>query len=387
MLAWLFDPVESHGLGDAFLKRLWILLKAEYPDEKDLPDVIEVEAATFDEVEIQREWADRKTRDRLDLLAVLSLRGGEKWVLAIEVKVTALQGENQLNRYREKVNAEYSDARRRAYVFLTRDGEEPQEGSAFLGMDFGLIHRVLKECLDERGDLVAPGPKNLMDEYLRLLETQFMPDNDIQKLARQIYREHREALDLILKYRQDFVRVVSDKLEAPLTAVLKGLQFQVLKVTKGNTYLLPELWDKPGNKNDKGTAHLYCLLDFYYGKTVLRVVLEGGNEEFRNRMIAAAPSPLFKRQSKRKPGELWTTLHVENLGVEVNEEAFADEESAAKELIEKTKAALESFGMKKRIETLAPLLAALAGNAGRGQTVDQQRYVNGSMRLSHPERG
>lgn len=357
VLAWLLDPSESHGLGESFLKRFCILLKAKYPDEPALPDVIEVEAASLSEVEVKREWADRKTRNRLDLLVMLTLDNDEKWVLAVEVKVGSSQGQDQLVTYWNKIQTEHADATRRIYIFLTKDAEEPQEGSGFLGVDFQLVHRALAECMEERGDLVANGPKNLIEEYQRLLETRFMPENEIQKLARKIYREHREAFDIILSNRPDFLQTVSDRVEQELPSIVTKLDFRLYRIIKGWAYLLPNAWNQPRNQKDNGGFYLHCLIDFRGSQVFLRIALAGGDEEFRNKIIGAANSSEFRRGTNRQPGKTWRALHSEKLKVEMKDEEFEDNEEVAKQLIDAIKAALESDAMKKRVEKLSPALA------------------------------
>jgi PD-(D/E)XK nuclease superfamily len=367
VLGWLLDPSESHGLGDAFLRNFLVRLKNKHPDNTTLPDVIDVEAAKFEVVEVTREWADQKTRDRLDLLAVLKLRGGAIWVLAIEVKIGSQQGKGQLQKYQRKLdeNEEYRDARR-VYLFLTRDGEKPDGSSDFIDIDFSVILEVLKQCLDERGDLIASGPKYLVEEYMRLLETQIIIDPEIEDLVRQIDRIHGKALTIIFKYRQDLVKAVSARLDKQLSDAVMDLRFKVLKTVKGCVYLLPELWDTPTNNKEGGTVsrRLYCQLDFFYPTkdASLKIMLEDRSGDFRNKIIAVTQdNPLFTRGKQGRPGQNWTSLYSENLHIKIdkfdNDETPNAEEEATTQLIRKTKDAIESQDMKNRITTLSSVLS------------------------------
>jgi hypothetical protein len=360
LLAWLFDPEESHGLGDAFLKSFLVKLKLRSDDREMLPDVIDVETAQFEEATIRREWSDHRTHDRLDLLTVLHLRGGGIWVLAIEVKVNAKQSQGQLARYWDKVEREYgSTTCRRIYLFLTRDGEEPEDDSGFLRTDFACVHAALMDCLAQRSGLIAAGPKQLLDDYCRLLETHFMPDNDIGNMARKILKEHPEALDIIFSYRQDMVRMVSDQLDKDLPAVVDGLGYEKPHVTKGYVTLLPKSWRTEANKLGKGTPFVSLCLDFYGGQAWVRIVLGGGEKDFRDRVIAAATEAAgFRRQSTRTHGVKWTYLHSQKLTVVVPDQESDGSEEVASELLRQLIAALKSPEMQARVTALALVLAS-----------------------------
>jgi PD-(D/E)XK nuclease superfamily len=74
MLAWLFDPDETHGLGDRFLRRflMRVVHDAETGSIKrlDLPSPIEIDSLDIEYVEVARE------SDNIDLLLVIRLVSG-----------------------------------------------------------------------------------------------------------------------------------------------------------------------------------------------------------------------------------------------------------------------------------------------------------------------
>lgn len=121
MLAWLFDPEESHGLGDRFLRR-W-LMRVLYDantaaiSSEALPSPIEVDAADIDFVDVARE------RDNIDVLILIHTGQERYWAVCIENKVESLQHSSQLARYREIVTKRHHDAQYRVFVFLAKNGE------------------------------------------------------------------------------------------------------------------------------------------------------------------------------------------------------------------------------------------------------------------------
>lgn len=353
VLAWLLDPSDSHGLDDLFLRRFLTRLRILHPRATVLPDVIDVEAAIFKRVEVSREWSDRKTRDRLDLLIVAELDDGNSWVIAIEVKVGARQSENQLPKYRHKIERKHGDASRRIYVFLTRDMEEPEEGSDFLPADFSQVHTALSECMAWRGNLVASGPNHLMEDYLRLLETRFMPNNEIEKLARKIYRQHHDALDVIFRSRPDCIKEVSDLCRKKSGFKIGG--YEQIKVTKGNIRLLPNAWNVDANDNGKDKA-LYFEIYFYSGPVVLYITMACEDSPLRTRIDKATAAQEFVRRSSVKKGEKTAALHSESLGLEISQDPGADAADMHKRLKAEVVKALGSDEMKKRIAILAKCL-------------------------------
>jgi hypothetical protein len=109
LLAWLFNPVEGHGFGDlplsAFLRGLGL---AEHVQRTDF---------------VYGEYCLFPSKDRLDLLSS-GVCAGFTWVLAVEAKIDADEGDNQLGRYSSWLNEHFPSARL-LQIFLTPTGREP----------------------------------------------------------------------------------------------------------------------------------------------------------------------------------------------------------------------------------------------------------------------
>ncbi|MCI6190677.1 MAG: PD-(D/E)XK nuclease family protein [Clostridium sp.] len=115
MLAWLLNPNENHGLGDAYLRGIFQrLVENDLNGRYDIFKILLLDMFSFS---VYREW------NNIDILLVSK---NEKVLMAIENKVGSCEHSNQLNRYRNILEKEYEDYQR-IYVFLTPDGEEPSD--------------------------------------------------------------------------------------------------------------------------------------------------------------------------------------------------------------------------------------------------------------------
>lgn len=145
-LAWLLDPKKNaeHGFGDALLAALLVQLA-----ELDHFDCLYVE-----QVASEHPVEASVGSGRLDLIAKGEWeKAGNRvrWVLVIEAKVDAWEGEGQLNKYDDWLRAN-SEGRETYRVFLTPDGRVPDDECdewrpmSFLRLVqiFGKVYRKLR---------------------------------------------------------------------------------------------------------------------------------------------------------------------------------------------------------------------------------------------------
>jgi hypothetical protein len=118
-LAWLIDPKREHGFGNTLIAALLRRLSGG-----DCSNTLRVER-----VESEYPIDGSGAKGRLDVLAEGAWGDGGRngWVLVIEAKVDAWEGEDQLLKYERwlRSNAASRDAFR---VFLTPDGRAPETG-------------------------------------------------------------------------------------------------------------------------------------------------------------------------------------------------------------------------------------------------------------------
>ena len=185
-LAFILDPSESHGQSQLFLRGLLMdLLKAAPPNLRPLSP-IEIEDADLRTVDVRREW------NNIDLLITAR---DPALVVAIENKVESGEHSGQLARYKETVRRHFPTARP-LYVFLTPDESKPSDDE-WVPYGYPRLHKVLHRVRATYENAIGNDVRVFLDHYLRLIGTRFMNDPKIDELCRRIYKNHRQALQLI----------------------------------------------------------------------------------------------------------------------------------------------------------------------------------------------
>ena len=185
-LAFILDPGESHGQSQLFLRAVLMdLLKAAPPSLRPFSP-IEIDGSDLQGVVVRREWKN------IDLLIT-----GEdpRFILAIENKIASGEHSDQLARYKTVIRTHYPDARP-LYVLLSPDGREASE-EEWIGYSYGDLHRVLSRVRAAHFGSIGDDVRVFLDHYLTLIGTRLMDDPKIDELCQRIYKNHRQALQLI----------------------------------------------------------------------------------------------------------------------------------------------------------------------------------------------
>ena len=211
-LAWLLNPNETHGLKDKFLKDFLIKILGKCKKElseidgKDLilknsnnedvkenyiiPSIIDIDCWDMSEAVVYRELED------IDVLLVDEIN---KFVLVIENKIGTSQHDNQLTKYRNYVDTHYSsNIYKKIFIYL-----KPQKESVerpYIYLDYQVINVLIRKLLDEFECKINKDVVTLIKHYNDILERKIMKEKNIGSLCAKIYRQHKEAIDLINKY-------------------------------------------------------------------------------------------------------------------------------------------------------------------------------------------
>ena len=227
-LAWLLDPAESHGLGDAVLRRVVSNILLEAPGLQELSPA-RVELMDFGDVEVRREEFH---------IDVLVIDHKNEWVLLLENKIKAGEGKEQLVRYREAIRKQYTGFIV-VPVFLTLEGRsaEDQEGAGYIPYSYVQLLGVIKAVFDQRKRQMAEAVSEFLRQYIETLRRLTMQDEELVELCKRIYRKHQTAIDLIVEYGKAscFERVVNDVLKG-------GGQAEVILSTASQVIFLPNTW-------------------------------------------------------------------------------------------------------------------------------------------------
>jgi hypothetical protein len=116
-LAFLLNPQENHGLGDAFLKRLLQTTLNNSSVEPPPISALTLALADFSDALISREWRN---------IDVLVESKHNNFIFVIENKIDSSESEHQLSKYEQVVKSKFPDEHK-LFAYLTKDGEPPSD--------------------------------------------------------------------------------------------------------------------------------------------------------------------------------------------------------------------------------------------------------------------
>lgn len=243
ILGWLLDPQESHGLRDAFLKAF--LTEAIRGHDSSLsPTALEVLQSDLMDAEVRREWRS------IDLL-VLSPRNG--WVFVIENKFHSGQHGNQLQRYMDAAVSTFVSGGSFSVtrgVFLTLWDEEPED-DRYVPIRYDAVCQVLEQILAALAHPLAADVAAFIEHYLQVIREAAQMDQErlkLEKLARELYRDHKKVLDFIVDNGKstDFAfaaeAVFGEDREYPDVCDVGSQQFVYFNADANAVSFLPKGW-------------------------------------------------------------------------------------------------------------------------------------------------
>lgn len=302
-LAYLLNPNQNHGLGDAFVKRF--LQEAIMHADGDQPITpIQLDIWDLDAIEVRREWQD------IDILLVDVVN---KIVIIIENKVFSGEHGGQLKRYQRVVKQHFS-----GYtvigLFLTPDGEVPSDPS-FIMISYNQICQLLEYIIQSRETTLGHDVLVLMKHYVEILRRYIVGDSEIERLCQQIYKKHQRALDKIYEFLPDQQAVIQEYLGGLINATP---QLELDYLTKSYIYFIPKNWNFPVLQKGQGWTPSGRMLLFVFlnGTDFLKLhlIIGPGPDEIRQKIhkIISENEPPFNRAFKVL-GKSTSTVYKFNL--------------------------------------------------------------------------
>ena len=307
-LAWLLNPTANHGIGDYFLKN-FLLLTGEPSAVRAVTD--------WAGSTVQPEW--HCVVDGTDsYLDILILNRSARFLCAIENKILAPEGGDQLTRYRKGLEAAYPDYTRR-YVFLSPWGtasQWPAEREYWKPMKYTDILGLVKQTAIDNDLAISDEVRVFLRQYAITLRRNIVPETtEMQRLAREIYLKHREAIALINRNQPDWVRETMQILKEAI-AQQKGWVLD--KEAPGYVRFRPDAWDgfpitRTGTGWEPSQSLLLYEFKFFGGKPWLELMLAPGTDEtVREKLLEAAhQNPAAFRYAANTLSPVWTKLHME----------------------------------------------------------------------------
>ncbi|WP_031551558.1 PD-(D/E)XK nuclease family protein [Parvularcula oceani] len=195
VLAWLLDPAETHSLGDQFLKDfLCEVFRGQSARGK--PDALDIARSDLTDAEVRREWRN---------IDVFVRSPGHGWAFVIENKFGSTQHSGQLERYLDDA-VRFHEGRLGGVatrgIFLTLNEEEPED-ERYLTASYELVYSLVSRVLDSSDARLGPEVGMFLKHYADILaeatgvSTQ---QQDMEELARQLYRENKRVLDFVIEH-------------------------------------------------------------------------------------------------------------------------------------------------------------------------------------------
>ena len=318
VLAWLLTPGESHGLGPTFLRRFLSRLLMENEQAAVSLSPASFELLDFSDVEVRREWQN------IDILAHSKTDG---WALLIENKIHSGEGKGQLLRYLDWVKREKEFHNHQIIpVYLTLEGDNPSDEAAeagYLPVSHVQVLELAERIVDQNRSRIPNDARVLLDHYLSTLRRLTMQDQDLVNLCKNIYRKHRDAIDLIVEYGT--ASSVVEAIEAEIASLV-----DCAHVTPKTTivYFLPKALAEVLPGTEKSTWPFKCWCYHARKENQLQMAFDLcqlPDPEERVRLVQAIQATGIKLTARAlDPRTQSTTLGSAYQKLKIDEEGFPD---------------------------------------------------------------
>ena len=288
VIAWLLDPRGTHGLRGYFVRK-FLSEAAAGASERGIVGVSSLDVDGWElsnvEVEIERHYANIE-RNYVDIMLIDATDG---FVCLIENKIGSGEHSDQLSRYLQVVESEY-----KGFIpfpiFLTPDGRKPEavdDAKRYVPFGYRKVAELIDRTLRARGSTISTSVAGFLEQYTRTLRRHVLDANDhVDELALQIYKNHRDAIDIIIKVMPSLEAVAWDVIDTVINQHAPCLRAD--SKSKGyRRFYAPELdgiseleegrdWTKSGR---------ILLFEFRYNMNEFVLLIGPGPEETRKRLF------------------------------------------------------------------------------------------------------
>ena len=250
ILGWLLDPRESHGLDDKFLKS-FLAEALRGQSALGTPTALDIARADLRDTIVRREWQN---------IDIFLHSDRNRWGFVVENKFDSKQHEGQLSKYLERVEAglgKLADELTIRGIFLTLQEEEPQD-PRYAPINYEAICQFLPRFVRQEAHLLTAEVRTFLQHYVEILEEEVgmsAANNEMEKLARQLYRDHKKVLDFVMEHGSgsDFSiaaeDVFGDDLEYLDEVTIEGLKVRFNHIDHKIASFIPESWFKALGKD------------------------------------------------------------------------------------------------------------------------------------------
>jgi hypothetical protein len=303
MLVWLMSPHESHGFRDRFFKDyiIKVLNSSENESRDDIDENIHsIILSEFNNVTVLRE------QNKIDILCICHIN---KLVVLIENKVKSGEHSDQLNRYLGHITNQYSGYRI-IPILLSIEGVAPTSVK-YLASSYKQVIETIDHLLSVYKDNLTSSIRDFICHYKNIVEEKTMTDPNLLNIAKKIYKENKEAIDLIYSVGNsiDICNAFDQFMKA------HGNITEISKNPSWITFITSDMKvvKKPNTTSDWGNGFPSILwLAPYYGKLKLCIEVgpfDSGKQRLEYLLMLEKNGVKIKESSKVETGtytRLWT---------------------------------------------------------------------------------
>jgi len=245
-LAFLLNPAGTHALRDAVLRTLLGLVAASLAamvatdsvaqgrdPVEPVPDDMTAAAVQTEVYHVDGDGFP----GRIDILV---LDEANKLALIVENKTGTHEHDDQLRRYYNAVRHRHAKPWRIIALYLSLSGEEPS-CSKWIGVSYARIRDTLVAVANAHGAEADPGVQVLLDHYADLIGRKIVGDDDIDRLSRRLYTEHRAAFDQVIRR----VELRSRQIRGVIEGLVREEKARARVEGRAPSFELDESWSDP----------------------------------------------------------------------------------------------------------------------------------------------
>ncbi|MCT4697699.1 PDDEXK-like family protein [Tenacibaculum haliotis] len=197
-LGWLFDPNESHQLGDIFLKGLFKLIR----------EIGVLKEHDYVNLLLQDLTATQVYRESVHNIDILLVNENLGFSICIENKINADYSDHQLEKYYTYVEANYGNIKNKMYITLTPFKNDNHlnfiAGDNYTNTSYKGIVKLIK-ANKIHIDKALPTVRESINQYIAMTEKSVIYSSAEVKLAQNIYKKYKDEIEFIIKNKPDFV--------------------------------------------------------------------------------------------------------------------------------------------------------------------------------------
>ena len=304
VLAWLLDPQENHGLASYFIRQFFKFVVSTNRIRFSSAEIslVDFELFIYGDVEVRREWKN------IVILIVVS-EDNKKIVVALENKIKTSEHSDQLQRYRSIVEREFKDFTR-FYIYLTPDNLIPSD-EEWISFSYDVVADLLDELLKNKKSSLSANVYSFISQYQTILRRYVVGNSEVERIAVEIYKKHKEALDIIFQHKPDVYFELSEHLQNRLRRerkiIIDSAGKTLIRFTTKNI-------DQEIKRVGEGWVKSRRILLFEFtlsgDRVALRLYIGPGEDNYRKDLISMflKDKKLFKL-ADRKFGTKWHAVY------------------------------------------------------------------------------